>query len=110
MPSDRDPLIGLNSLHSHRKLAEPSTAKRSVGNAYPPEDLNALSKRGEWVQMGKLIDDEVLNSFAIVGAPEALAPELRRRFGDVVDRMTFYAPYRSDPDRWRQVLDDLKAA
>jgi hypothetical protein len=26
------------------------------------------------------------------------------RFGDVVDRISFYAPYRSDPDRWKGVL------
>ena len=73
------------------------------------DELNALSKQGEWVQMGKLIDDEILNTFAVVGPPEEIAPELQRRYGDVVDRISFYAPYQSDPDRWRQVLDDIKA-
>ena len=73
------------------------------------DELNALSKQGEWVQMGKLIDDEILNTFAVVGAPEEIAPELQRRYGDVVHRISFYAPYQSDPDRWRQVLDDIKA-
>ena len=29
-------------------------------------ELNTLSKRGEWVQMGELIDDDVLSAFAIV--------------------------------------------
>ena len=47
------------------------------------EELNALSKQGKWVEMGKLIDDEVLNTFAVVGAPEQIAPELHRRYGDV---------------------------
>ena len=74
------------------------------------DELNALSKQGEWVQMGKLIDDEILNTFAVVGAPEQIAPELHRRYGDVIDRISFYAPYKSDPDRWRQVLADIKAA
>ena len=73
------------------------------------DELNALSKQGEWVQMGKLIDDEILNTFAVVGAPEEIAPELQRRYGDVVDRVSFYAPYQSDPDRWSQVLADIKA-
>ncbi len=73
------------------------------------DELNALSKQGEWVQMGKLIDDEILNTFAVVGAPEEIAPELQRRYGDVVDRISFYAPYQSDPDRWSQVLADIKA-
>jgi probable F420-dependent oxidoreductase len=74
------------------------------------EELNALSKRGDWVEMGKLIDDEILNTFAVVGEPEKIAPELGRRYGDVIQRISFYAPYKSDPDRWQQVLADLKAA
>jgi probable F420-dependent oxidoreductase len=74
------------------------------------ESLNALSKKGSWVEMGNLIDDDILNSFAVVGEPEQIAPELRRRYGDVVQRISFYAPYKSDPDRWRQVLADLQAS
>jgi probable F420-dependent oxidoreductase len=74
------------------------------------DELNALSKQGEWVKMGTLIDDEILNTFAVVGEPEQIAPELHKRYGDVVNRISFYAPYRTDPDRWRGVLEALKAA
>jgi probable F420-dependent oxidoreductase len=74
------------------------------------DELNALSKQGKWVEMGDLIDDEILNTFAVVGEPEQIAPELHRRYGDVIQRISFYAPYRSDPQRWRRVLADLKAA
>ncbi len=74
------------------------------------EELNRLSKLGEWVEMGNLITDEVLNTFAVVGQPETVAPELHRRYGDVIQRISFYAPYKSDPERWAQVLADLKAA
>ena len=34
-------------------------------------DLNRLSKEGKWVEMGGLIDDEILHTFAVVGAPDA---------------------------------------
>jgi len=74
------------------------------------DELNTLSKQGKWVEMGNLIDDEILNTFAVVGEPEQIAPELHRRYGDVIERISFYAPYKSDPERWRQVLDALKAA
>jgi probable F420-dependent oxidoreductase len=74
------------------------------------DELNALSKQGKWVEMGNLIDDEVLNTFAVVSEPEGVAPELHRRYGDVIQRISFYAPYASDPDRWRKVLADLKSA
>ncbi len=74
------------------------------------EDLNALSKKGGWVEMGNLINDEILNTFAVVAQPEQIAPELLRRYGDVIQRISFYAPYAMDPDRWRQVLTALQAA
>lgn len=74
------------------------------------DELNSLSKQGEWVKMGELIDDEILNTFAVVGEPEQIGPELTRRYGDVIQRLSFYAPYSSDPDRWAKVMDDLQAA
>ena len=73
------------------------------------DELNALSKQGEWEQMGTLIDDEILNTFAVVGPPESIAPELGRRYADVIDRVSFYAPYDSDPERWLPVMEALKA-
>jgi len=74
------------------------------------DELNTLSKQGKWVEMGGLIDDEILNTFAVVGEPEQIAPELSQRYGDVIQRINFYAPYKSDPERWRVVLEALKAA
>jgi probable F420-dependent oxidoreductase len=74
------------------------------------EELNTLSKQGKWVEMGDLIDDEILNTFAVVGEPERIAPELSTRYGDVIQRISFYAPYRSDPERWQGVLAALRAA
>jgi probable F420-dependent oxidoreductase len=74
------------------------------------EELNSLSKQGQWVEMGNLINDEILNTFAVVGSPEQVAPELKRRYDDVIQRISFYAPYKSDPERWRRVISDLQAA
>ena len=44
----------------------------------------------------------------MVAEPEQLGTELHKRYGDIVDRISFYAPYQSDPERWRKVLADLK--
>ncbi|MFM8268340.1 MAG: LLM class F420-dependent oxidoreductase [Ilumatobacteraceae bacterium] len=74
------------------------------------DDLNALSKQGRWAEMGDLVTDDILDAFAVVAEPEGVAPELRRRYGDVIDRISFYAPYRSDPERWARVLADLRGA
>jgi hypothetical protein len=72
------------------------------------DDLNKLSKQGEWDKMGTLIDDEILNTFAVVGEPESIAAELGNRYGDVIHRLSFYTPYASDPDRWSKVMADLR--
>jgi probable F420-dependent oxidoreductase len=55
-------------------------------------ELTELSKKGEWVAMGGLITDEILDAFAVVGPPEHVAKELPRRYGDVLDRLNFYRP------------------
>lgn len=74
------------------------------------DELNSLSKMGKWAEMGELITDEVLNTFAVVAEPEGVAPELQRRYGDVISRISFYAPYKSDPERWAGVIAALTAA
>jgi probable F420-dependent oxidoreductase len=73
------------------------------------DELNTLSKRGAWKEMGELIDDEMLHTFALVAAPDRLAAELLARYGDLVERISFYAPYEADASIWRQVIADLKA-
>ena len=72
-------------------------------------ELNALSKQGKWKEMGELIDDEVLHTFAVVGEPEQIAPQLLARYGDAVDRMSFYFPFKGEKERWAAVRDQLRA-
>jgi probable F420-dependent oxidoreductase len=74
-------------------------------------ELNTLSKQGKWVEMGNLITPEMLHTFAVVAdRPEDVAAELSKRYSGIVDRCSFYAPYKSDPERWRAVVESLKAA
>jgi probable F420-dependent oxidoreductase len=72
-------------------------------------ELNVLSKQGEWVKMGTMIDDEILNTFAVVAEPSQVAPMLLARFGDVVDRTSFYTPYRRDLEQLQPMVRALKA-
>lgn len=59
-------------------------------------ELNALSKRGEVARMLELVDDDMASTLAVRGSPEECAAEIRRRFGDVADRVCAYFP-GSDP-------------
>ena len=73
-------------------------------------ELNALSKQGKWKEMGGLIDDDMLATFAVVAEPEQLAAGLVARYGDLVDRFSFYAPYKRRPDQWVRIMEQLHAA
>jgi probable F420-dependent oxidoreductase len=73
------------------------------------DDLNRLSKQGEWNAMGDLITDEILDAFAVVAEPHDVAPQLLARWGGLVDRISFYAPYETDEDTWLPVVAALKA-
>ena len=56
------------------------------------EQLNRLSKQGEWDQMSTLIDDEVVAAFAIVAEPDDVPGAVHQRYGGVIDRLGFPAP------------------
>jgi probable F420-dependent oxidoreductase len=72
-------------------------------------ELNALSKTGEWERMGELIDDDVLNAFAVVAAPGDVGALVRERFDDVVRRFSIYAPYALSDDARRAIVVGLRA-
>ncbi|MEE8313047.1 MAG: LLM class F420-dependent oxidoreductase [Myxococcota bacterium] len=71
------------------------------------EELNVLSKRGEWVKMATLMTDEMLEKFAIIGKPEEIAPKLKARYGDLFDRVACTAPFE-DPAARREFIETLR--
>jgi probable F420-dependent oxidoreductase len=72
------------------------------------DELNRLSKQGEWEAMGKLITDDMLDAFAVVAEPGKVADGIVDRWGSIVNRISFDAPYKIDPEFWRQLVDDIK--
>ena len=73
-------------------------------------ELNLLSRQKRWAEMGALIDDDVLEAFAVVAAPDDVAARLLDRFGGTVDRLSLYTPYAAPPEVWEQVRTTLQAA
>ena len=72
------------------------------------EELNRLSKAGQWKKMGDAIDDEVLNTFAVISEdPDELAKEIMRRYGNQGQRI---APilYSGELELMPPVLEALK--
>jgi probable F420-dependent oxidoreductase len=73
------------------------------------DELNALTKQGAWDKLAGVIDDEVLNTFAIIGTPEEAVAEVKRRYGDLATRITLDVPDGADAERWGAVFDELRA-
>jgi probable F420-dependent oxidoreductase len=76
------------------------------------DELNSLSRSDrddKWEAMGALIDDDVLHAFAVVAEPGGVAAEIRRRFGGLIDRVSFYSPYETRTQTWDLILQGLKS-
>jgi probable F420-dependent oxidoreductase len=51
------------------------------------DELHRLSRQGDWDAMGSLIDDEVLETFAVVAPIDKVAAKIRDRCDGVIDRV-----------------------
>jgi probable F420-dependent oxidoreductase len=71
------------------------------GDAQP--ELTRLSKEGRWQEMGDVIDDTMLDAFAVVGDPVTAGRGLKERWSGVASRITLYSPHASDPETLRLV-------
>ncbi|MCP4004866.1 MAG: LLM class F420-dependent oxidoreductase [bacterium] len=70
-------------------------------------ELNALSKRGKWVEMGQLIDDDIVDAFAIVAEkPSQIAKAVNDRFGDLLTR-TACGYIQSTPEQERDLAREF---
>jgi hypothetical protein len=50
----------------------------------------------------------MLDTFAVIAPPDELAAGILARWGDVLDRCSFYAVYDAPPELWARVVADLK--
>jgi probable F420-dependent oxidoreductase len=73
------------------------------------EQLNRLSRLQAWAEMADLIDDTVLDAFAVAGEPGAVAASLRARYRGLVDRVSLYTPYQAEPDLVAATVAALRA-
>ena len=73
-------------------------------------ELNARSKRGEWVQMADLIPEDMLDAFAVRGEIGEIPAKVIDRYGGMVTRVSFYAPYRMDHALIQELLAGFRAS
>ena len=70
--------------------------------------LSVTSDEGRWAAMGEMVDDEVLNTFAVIGRAHDVGTELKRRYGDVVDRVRVSKTSGLPPDQVPDLLAALR--
>jgi probable F420-dependent oxidoreductase len=71
-------------------------------------ELSVTRDEQRWAAMGDLIDDKVLSAFAVIGPPQEAAAEVKRRYGDVVDRVTIPMAAGMPADQVRDLLASLR--
>ncbi len=67
-----------------------------------------LSLQGDWDGMGALIDDEVLEAFAVVAPIDKLAAKIRDRCDGVIDRVMVGFPRSSSDETVSAVVQELQ--
>lgn len=72
-------------------------------------ELLLRSRRGEWDSMAALLPGELVDQFSVSGRPEDIAAQVTSRYGDLVDRVAFNAPYSASGQLWRRVLAGFRA-
>lgn len=71
-------------------------------------ELNALSKQGRWDEMADRIEDEVLETIAVVGPRETIAEKLTERLEGIADSVSLTHNRAPDPGHWADVVRQLK--
>jgi len=57
---------------------------------------NRFTKEGRWTELGDLVDDEILQTLAVVGELDAVGNAMRARFDGLAERIILSIPYRAD--------------
>ncbi len=68
------------------------------------DKLNAMSRKGEWADMAKQIDDDVLDLFVARATYDRLPDAVEKRFGGVVDSVSFEFLPDDPPELRREVV------
>jgi probable F420-dependent oxidoreductase len=72
-------------------------------------ELQQRTRRGEWDTMPALMPADLVDQFTVSGRPEEIAAQVSARYGDIVDRIAFNAPYPASADLWARVLAGFRA-
>lgn len=75
------------------------------------QQLSRLARRGEWAEMPGLVTDEILDTFAVSGDWAELPDKVQQKYGDLLDRVSYYLPYvpGENDEGWRATIDGFSS-
>ena len=76
------------------------------GDLHP--ELKRRAKEGRWTEMAELIDDELLETVAVVGTPTEVAAKVRARLDGISDHVSLVNNRAPDPVHFAEVVAALK--
>lgn len=77
------------------------------GDLHP--HLKQLARADKWSEMGALIDDDLLETIAVVGEPSQIADKLRARLAGISDSVSLVNNRAPDPEHFAEVVRDLQS-
>ncbi len=75
------------------------------------EQLNAMSKRGQWAEMADVVPDEAVLTVGVAAPIDRLGEAIKERYGDRVQRVGFYtigSMLGADPESVQEVIRQLR--
>ncbi|GJM37001.1 MAG: hypothetical protein DHS20C19_03680 [Acidimicrobiales bacterium] len=69
--------------------------------------LNAMAKENRWDEMPALIDDELIETIAVVGEPHEIALKIRERLAGISDHVSLVNNRAPDPRHFAEIVDGL---
>jgi probable F420-dependent oxidoreductase len=70
--------------------------------------LNRMAKENRWDEMPALIDDDLVQTIAVVGEPHEIAPKIEARLAGISDHVSLVNNRAPDPQHFAEIVDGLK--
>ena len=73
-------------------------------------ELHRMSLEGRWEEMGNLVNDEILEAFAVVGEYDEIAPKVLERYGGLVQEvgLSISTSGTADEMQLKRIIRDLQ--
>jgi len=77
------------------------------GDLHP--DLKRMAKENRWPEMAALIDDDLIETIAVVGKPADISDKIRKRLSGISDSVSLVNNRAPDPNHFAEVVAGLTA-